>query len=676
MRGAAVLAFRLALFGRPTDQAVARWTLLESGRVMAALFVFGLTAFGGPADQAVARWTLLEGGRVGVGGRVIQDVVDLPAGDYQVELLDWVAVNAVPEDLERMTGLRHLRELRLPGPLWNRNADGGKDLSKLLRFLSPVTSIEKLTFSDHFLDRIRFRDAGLDAIAELGGLRELALRQAEVKGPGLRHFSQLQSLDVTLCPLADLEGLTGMKGLRRLWAGDTFVTDLAPLAGLTALEDLDLHGTGISDRSTIHLAGLRALRRLDLQGTNISDAAAETLEQLNNLESLNLYRTQISNAGIERLSKLSKLRDIDIRYTRVTASGYEALRAALPRARIQFAGGGGRPLSKLAPPKGRDATELAKWVLAIGGTIRREEGFLSLRGVPLDAAAVAAVARMPELRVLDLEATDLGDASMAMLTGIATLEELTLNSTQVTDAGVKALGGLRRLKRLRLNNTYVEGAGFAEWPADSVLEELSLLGTPANDVSIATLARLARLRRLVLAESDVTGMGLTPLAALPLTELDLSGADIGDNAPLEMFTELRALRLRDTRISDLTLARKLASLRMLENLDLARTRVSNAGMDGLASLTSLRVLNLAYAELDDAGLGKLRALTQLETLNLDSTHVTDSSVAVLAGYSKLQTLDLYHSVFTKEGVERLRAASPKLRVVWDKESGMPHRRRA
>ena len=338
------------------------------------IWVFGLVALAGPADQAVARWTLLEGGRVGVGGRMITDISDLPPGDYHVEMLDWVAVNAVPEDLERMTGLRHLRELRLPGPLWNRNADSGKDLSTLLRFLSPVTTIEKLTFSDHFLDRIRFRDAGLDAIASLSGLKELALRQAEVKGPGLRHFSQLQSLDVTLCPVADFQALAGMGALRRLWAGDTFISDLAPLAGLIAMEDLDLHGTGIRDETMPHLAGLHALRRLDLQGTNISDAAVATLEQLSNLETLNLYRTKISNAGVERLSKLTKLREIDIRYTRVTASGYDALRTALPQARIQFAGGGGRQISKLAAPSGRNAAELEAWVRAIGGTVRQEDG--------------------------------------------------------------------------------------------------------------------------------------------------------------------------------------------------------------------------------------------------------------------------------------------------------------
>ncbi|MFN0100698.1 MAG: leucine-rich repeat domain-containing protein [Bryobacteraceae bacterium] len=641
-----------------------------------ALWALAVTAIAGPADQAVARWTLIEGGRVGIGGQVIQGLAELPAGDYQVEMVDWVAVNAVPEDLERMTGLRHLRELRLPGPLWNRNVDGGKDLSKLLKFLAPVTSLEKLTFSDHFLDRIRFRDSGLVEIASLTQLRELALRQAEVKGPGLRYFVNLQSLDVTLCPVADLEALAGMKGLRRLWAGDTFVSDLAPLAGLTELEDLDLHGTGVRDESVVHLARLRALRRLDLQGTSISDAAVATLEQLTNLETLNLYRTKISNAGLARLSTLTKLRDIDIRYTRVTAAGYDALRAALPRARVQYAGGGAREISKLATPKGRDPAALNAWVRAIGGTIRPEDGFVSLRGVPLDAGAIAALTRMPGLRVLDLEATDLGDAAMATLAGIGTLEELTLNNTQVSDAGLAALGGLRNLRRLRLNNTYVEGAAFAEWPEGSALEELSLLGTPANDVSIAGVARLGRLQRLVLAESDVTGPGLAALTALPLVHLDLSAADVSDNAPLDKFARLRSLRLRDTRITDLTLVRKLGTLKELESLDLARTRISNVGMEGIAKLTALRELDLSYAELDDTGLEKLAALQQLETLNLDSTNVTDGGVGLLTGFAKLRQLDLYHSLLTAKGLEKLRAALPHLRVVWDKEGGMPHRRRA
>lgn len=645
-------------------------------RAWAAAWAVCAAALAGPADLAVARWTITEGGRVGIGGRVYTDVADLPAGEFELDMVDWVAVNAVPEDLERMTGLRRLRELRLPGPLWNRNADGGKDLSRQMKFLAGVTSIEKITFSDHFLDRIRFRDAGLDEIRALRGLRELAVRQAEVKGPGLRHFGALESLDVTLCPLGDLAPVAQMKGLRRLWAGDTFVADLAPLAALTALEDLDLHGTAIRDEAVAHLRGLRALRRLELQGTNLSDEAVATLATLGNLESLNLYRTRITNAGLERLSRLPKLREIDVRYTRVTGTGYEAFRKARPGVRIHFAGGGGREVSRGVPPAGREAATLTAWIRKIGGTVRPEDGFVSLRGIPLDEAAVEALTRFPALRGLDLEATELGDGAAPKLAAIATLETLSLNSTQVSDAGLAALGALPRLRVLRLNNTYVEGAPFAQWPAGRPLEELELLGTAAGDGAMAGIAKLTRLKRLVLAESDVTGAGLAPLAELALEELDLSATDVGDDAPLERFAQLRRLSLRDTRISDLTPARKLSGLGRLEWLDLARTRISNVGIEQLAKLTALRHLDLAYAELDDAGLGSLAGLVQLESLVVDSTHLTDAAVPVLSRFPRLRRIDLYHSLVTADGLGKLRVALPGATIIWDKEGGLPHRRRA
>jgi internalin A len=47
--------------------------------------------------------------------------------------------------------------------------------------------------------------------------------------------------------------------------------DLAPLAGLTALQRLDLDGTQVSDVSP--LAGLAALQHLNLDGTQIRDVS-------------------------------------------------------------------------------------------------------------------------------------------------------------------------------------------------------------------------------------------------------------------------------------------------------------------------------------------------------------------------------------------------------------------
>ena len=66
-----------------------------------------------------------------------------------------------------LKGLSRLKALHLPGPIWNRNADGGKQLSRELGHLSGIHTLQKLTFSYHFLDNIRFKDEGLEAIGEL-----------------------------------------------------------------------------------------------------------------------------------------------------------------------------------------------------------------------------------------------------------------------------------------------------------------------------------------------------------------------------------------------------------------------------------------------------------------------------------------------------------------------------
>src|SRR4030095_2916694 len=153
-------------------------------RLLFVLIASAFPLFSEPLDRRVAEWTLTMGGRVGGAGqaRRIPDIASLPGGDIQLEILDWVGMNVDPPDLERLTGLAHLKELHLPGPLWNRNADTGRDGRRDLRYLATVESLEVLTFSFHFLDRIRFKDAGLGEIKSLSNLRELVSRQSDVRG--------------------------------------------------------------------------------------------------------------------------------------------------------------------------------------------------------------------------------------------------------------------------------------------------------------------------------------------------------------------------------------------------------------------------------------------------------------------------------------------------------------
>ncbi len=643
---------------------------------VAALAVASLGS-AAPADRAVAQWTLLHGGRVGLHGsgpRPVGSLDQRPPGDgFELALVDWVGVNAVPEDLARLSGLARLGELRLPGPIWNRNADGDKDLSGEMRHLAKLGTLERITFSDHFLDKIRFHDSGLMAISGLDNLRELSLRQAEIKGPGLKSFHLLESLDMTLCPVND-EGFAAvglMKGLRRLRASNTLITSasLEQLGGLVHLEDLDLSGTEIDDVGVAQLAPLTKLRRLQLASTNVSDAAIETIAALPALEELNLYRTKVANAGLARLKKLTRLRDVDVRYTRVTAAGVADL-AAAGRIRVAFSA---PPSMRAVPAPGKD---VAGWIKRLGGTISADGSVISLRGTAVSDQSLAALGVLGRVvRSLELGGTGVGDGGIAALTGLTGLEELDLTATTITDRGL-ALLKPPRLRRLVLDNTYVEGTGLA---ASEALEELDLLGAPVSEAGLEAIARAApRLHRLHLGETDMTDASLATLAGLgKLTHLDLAATDTGDEGlkHLGKLTSLRFLRLRETRLTDAGLEH-LAALGGLEFLDLGRTRISNAGMASLARLKSLHALVLEYAEVNDEGLAPLTALSSLRDLNLDSTHVTDLAIAQLSGYAGLTKVNLYHTLVTREGVGRLKKSRPACDVVWDPDSSLNNRRRA
>ena len=371
--------------------------------------------------------------------------------------IDLVGTNVVPEDLARLKGLSRLKALHLPGPIWNRNADGGKQLSRELGHLSGIHTLQKLTFSYHFLDTIRFKDEGLEAISELTDLRELVLRQTAVKGHALAPFRRLESLDVTLSQFDDegLSAIADLRTLRRLRLGDTFITDegAAALADLSGLIELDLHGTNLSDPGLVNLRSLRGLRKLNLMGTGLTDVGLDYLQGLTAIEELNLYRTKISNAGLAKLHGLTSLREIDLRYTRVTQAGVERLRAALPSARVVFLDVSLRPprLSQNPePPVAGDDESVAAWARKWGGEASLQAGrlvSLSLLSTAMIDTELAHLKNLPDLRKLDLGATEVGDLGLQYVAELRGLRELRLDNTTVSDQGLRHLAGLTNLKK-------------------------------------------------------------------------------------------------------------------------------------------------------------------------------------------------------------------------------------
>lgn len=113
----------------------------------------------------------------------------------------------------------------------------------------------------------------------------------------LADLTALRRLFLNNNPVSDLTPLKGLAALNELYIVRTQVRDLTPLADLTGLEKLALTGTQVSD--LMPLTGLTGLKWLSLQSTQVSDLTP--LTGLTALRWLYLGDTQVSDADVEKL---------------------------------------------------------------------------------------------------------------------------------------------------------------------------------------------------------------------------------------------------------------------------------------------------------------------------------------------------------------------------------------
>ncbi|HEX8998571.1 MAG TPA: hypothetical protein VGB07_01655, partial [Blastocatellia bacterium] len=293
-------------------------------------------------ERDIAEWVIRQGGRVILEAdrRPITDITQLPTGELRITGVDLTGTLMLPQDLEKLASLAHLKELYLPGPVWNPGAGSRLDANDQLKFLAGLKNLEKLHFSLHFLTNVNVQDKGLALLTGLTELKELRCSQCRIAKLSLAPLTKLESLDLSLTPFTDegMKGLANLKQLRRLNLRDTLVTDegLKHLSGLSQLQELDLSGIKPTDAGLAHLRTLTDLRKLNLLGAQITDASAEVLAGLRQLRELNLYRSRLTNAGLGKLGALKQLASLDLRYSQVTGTGVETLRAALPNCLVNF----------------------------------------------------------------------------------------------------------------------------------------------------------------------------------------------------------------------------------------------------------------------------------------------------------------------------------------------------
>ena len=100
----------------------------------------------------------------------------------------------------------------------------------------------------------------------------------------------------------------------------------------------------------------------------------------------------------------------------------------------------------------------------------------------------------------------------------------------------------------------------------------------------------------------------------------------------------------------------------LEEINLARTKVTDEGLGTLSGMNKLKRLHLENTEITDAGLEHLASLQSLEYLNLYGTKVTDAGLRKLMELPSLRKLYAWESGITRKAADAVSWFKPELEV--------------
>ncbi|MBI2808872.1 MAG: hypothetical protein HYX68_28145 [Planctomycetes bacterium] len=211
-------------------------------------------------------------------------------------------------------------------------------------------------------------------------------------------------------------------------------------------------------------------------------------------------------------------------------------------------------------------------------------------------------------------------------------------------ASIENIGGkVRRDVQGRVNMVVLfekkSGAHLADMDVESIdfaafqkLSFLYIVGRELTDRSLAHLETISDLQALEIVTTKVTDKGLRRLLVRQksLYSLRLDRVPVSDKAfsGIERLNGLRMLTLSNMCIGN-GAAKEIAKLDRLVYLDLAGSHVSDGGLAEIARISHLRFLDVSYSKIADKGLPELAALKNLRMLRVKGTGVSDSGLRQL-----------------------------------------------
>jgi len=199
-----------------------------------------------------------------------------------------------------------------------------------------------------------------------------------------------------------------------------------------------------------------------------------------------------------------------------------------------------------------------------------------------------------------------------------------------------------------------EGKGELSKAEIKAIEDWITAGAPMPKVMPKPLEVKKAAPKAVALSPEVAKIRNQAIAALKKAEVYV--------APIAMgMHELRvnmAHGINKTQDKDLALLKPLAPY--ITELNLARSKVTNAGVSTISTLKKLEVLDLSSTAINDGAIDSLSKLPNLQRLNLHHTTVSDASIQKLSALKNLKKLYLWNSKVTMAAAKKLHAANKAL----------------
>ena len=548
---------------------------------------------------------------------------------------------------------------RQPWPLVELNLGNTSLLDaqngKSLDFLRSIPTLKKINVAGNGISNI-------DALGNMPQLEEMDLSNNRVQLVGMIRNANLTRLNlsgnsqVMVQEVAQLirnnPGLTSL-GLNGIAIGNS--NNLGPLVDFRtgqplALSELDLGNTGIKDASgnasLQFLMPFVNLRKLNLANLGINDIAP--LAAMAQMTELDLSGNQVMTAG-----QLGQMRNL----TRLNLSGNRSLRyedivpLLVNNPNLTSIGLNGIAIGPFNNVLG---------LLAGNPALAKNLLELDLGNTRIDGGNLNLLQSFPNLQRLNLAGNNLpAPTNLSALGMMRNLQDLDLSGNAIAD--VVGFMGVRTLTRLNLSNTAVRGSDIRPLlDQNPNLTSIGLNGVAIGDVSnLGTLRNGQTGQPYNLTELDLGNSGLPGRQGSPvfdflkqfpnLQRLNLSGNGIVDVYQFQNMQDLSNLDLSNNNLFVMPPLWQVTALKRLNLSGNSRLRVSEVAalINQNPRLTSLGLNGIAIGSISNLGPlvdSRTNQPLGLTGLDLGNTGLLDQngqkSVTFLAQFPNLQHLNL------------------------------------